>query len=793
MPSQDAPGWPGIPARWTSSAKSGVGTALQPNSRVWFTLGHGIVDEVYYPRIDQACIRDLGLIVTDGASYFSEEKRDTSHAVEQPDNGVPFYRLVNTARDGRYRITKEILADPLRDVVLQRISFEALKGSPDDYNLYALLAPHLANRGAANTAWVGHYKGTPLLLAHGHGHALALASSAGWGDRSAGFVGASDGWQQLSKDYRLAETYHRAANGNVALVGQLPLTKANPQIILALGFGRTAEEAGHRAVASMHDGFEDATAAFVGPWKERAETLLDLGLKGEDEVRYQVSAMVLRTHEDKSFPGGAIASLSIPWGSSKGDDDLGGYHVVWSRDLVQTIGGLLAAGAHEDARRAIDYLYTTQEQDGSWPQNMWLDGKPHWRGKQLDETALPILLLDLARSEDCLSEEDLRRFWPMVLRAASHIVRNGPVTEQDRWEEDGGFSTFTIATAIAALLAAADIAERFDGSATAAYLRATADYWNSKIDEWTYATDTPLSRKYGVEGYYVRIAPADGSDTPVRGDVIIRNRPDADPVPAENIVSPDALALVRYGLRSPDDPRIINTLKVLDGELKVDTPAGPCWYRYNGDGYGEQDDGRPFDGVGIGRLWPLLTGERAHYELAAGNGKRARELLRTFESFNGPGYLLPEQVWDREESPDPSLTFGKPTGSAMPLAWAHAEHVKLLRSLRDGRIFDQPGQSAARYETGARSDLTIWQFENKAETLASGTTLRIVLQKDAVVHWTADDWKSATDTPTSASALGVHVADLSTDGLPDRTVIRFTIHWTESRRWEGIDFACTIR
>ena len=72
-----APGWPGIEPRWTSSAKTGVGTALNQASRVWFTLSHGIFDEIYYPREDQACTRDMGLIITSGTDFFSEEKRQT--------------------------------------------------------------------------------------------------------------------------------------------------------------------------------------------------------------------------------------------------------------------------------------------------------------------------------------------------------------------------------------------------------------------------------------------------------------------------------------------------------------------------------------------------------------------------------------------------------------------------------------------------------------------------------------------------------------------------------------------
>src|SRR5579864_6158791 len=222
-----APGWPGIPARWTSSAKSGLGTAISRDSRVWFTLSHGILNEIYYPRVDHACTRDLGFLVTDGESYFSEEKRDARSQTSQVAAGVPAYRVHNTAADGRYRIEKEILTDPWRDVVLQRVRFVPLQGTLADFRLYALLAPHLSNRGSGNTAWVGDYKGTPTLMAARDSFALALASSAPWLARSVGFVGVSDGWQQLQADKRLIRTYLRAENGNVAVTGEIDLGATN--------------------------------------------------------------------------------------------------------------------------------------------------------------------------------------------------------------------------------------------------------------------------------------------------------------------------------------------------------------------------------------------------------------------------------------------------------------------------------------------------------------------------------------------------------------------------------------
>jgi glucoamylase len=504
----------------------------------------------------------------------------------------------------------------------------------------------------------------------------------------------------------------------------------------------------------------------------------------------------MRTHEDRRFPGGIIASLSMPWGNTRGDDDLGGYHLVWPRDLSETAGGLLAAGAWEDARRVLHYLQVIQEPDGHWAQNAWLDGTPYWNGVQMDETALPILLVELADREGALVEDDIARLGPMVRRAAGYLVRNGPVTQQDRWEEDPGYSPFTLAAEIAALLAAADLADRNGEPAVAAYLRETADTWNADIERWTYVTDTPLARRLGVEGYYVRIAPPEVAEaaSPAGGFVPIKNRPPGESrAPAALIVSPDALALVRFGLREPSDPRITNTVKVIDALLKVETPSGPAWRRYNEDGYGEHEDGSPFDGTGVGRPWPLLTGERAHYELAAGRLREAERLLHAMEAFANAGGLIPEQIWDGSEVPERELFFGRPSGSAMPLVWAHAEYVKLRRSLRDGRVFDQPRQAVGRYQAGRpASPYAVWRFNHKCVTLPVGKILRVEALSPAVVHWSSDAWHTVCDARTRDTGLGVHVADLPTAGLTIGTTLRFTFYWPLSDRWEGVDFAARV-
>ena len=790
--SSDPPGWPGIPARWTSSAKAGVGTAPGGLSRLWFAVSHGIVNEVYYPSFDTANVRDLGLLVTDRGDFFSEEKRDTASEIEMIAPGVPGFHLQNTCNEGRYRVEKQVIADPLHDVLLQKIRVVPLLGTIDDYSVFALLSPHIGNRGAENNGWSGEYKGVPMMFAQRDDICMAFACSRPFLKRSCGYVGFSDGWQDLRTNKRLTHEYARASNGNLALTAELDLSEGD--CVLALGFGHSPEEAALQARSSLIQPFDNVAEAFILGWTRIQDTFLPLEASSETDC-YRVSTSVLHVHQSKDTAGGMIASLSIPWGASKGDDELGGYHLVWPRDLCESAGALLAAGDTESAGQCLTFLMATQEADGHWPQNMWHTGLPFWTGIQMDETAFPILLADALRRAGALDGTDV---WPMVSRAASFIAVNGPVTDQDRWEEDGGYSTFTLAVEVAALLAAAGFADDAGATEAAEYLRETADIWNSSIERWTYVSDTDIARDIGVDGYYVRISPPDDADgqSISQGFIPIKNRPPATSTsPSIQIVSPDALALVRFGLRSPHDQRIENTVRVIDALLKTESATGPIWHRYNDDGYGEHEDGSPFNGTGIGRGWPLLAGERAHYELTAGNEAEARRLLSVIEAQTSPGGLMPEQVWDAADIPERELFNGKPSGSAMPLVWAHAEHVKLLRSLRDGRIFDTPDQTVRRYIDApmeGQTNKVPWRTNHKCRSLVAGQTLRIELRSPALIHWSTDAWQSVVDSHTSDSRLGIHYVDLPTSSLSAGTSLVFTILWEAESRWEGVDYTVAV-
>ncbi len=587
--------------------------------------------------------------------------------------------------------------------------------------------------------WIEDYKGVPMLFAQSQGLCLALACSSNWVKRSVGYVGNSDGWMDINQHKKMEWQYTNADDGNIALTGEIDLSHGS-EFLLALGFGRNANEAANHARGSILDGFDSAKKSYMQGWEGWMKSLSKV-----DGKNFKISAAVLRMHESKSFPGGVIASLSIPWGNTKGDSTKGGYHVVWPRDLAESAGGFMALKAEDDAVRILNYLMSTQKADGSWPQNMWLEGSPHWKGLQMDQTALPVLLTFKCYERDAIDAARMKRYWPVIKKAIIYLIKNGPYTSEDRWEEENGYSPFTIATEIAALLSGADLAELNEEKELAKYCREIADWWNDRIENRTYVTGTPLAEKYGVDGYYIRINPYKDIPASELGDKTIdlkNHNNGAGKTKLTELVSVDALSLVRFGLRAADDPKILNTVKIIDALLKVDTPNGPSWHRYNNDGYGEHENGDPYDGSGIGRAWPLLTGERAHYEVAKGNIEEAKKLLKSMDAFANNG-LLSEQIWDTDDIPEKELFCGRPSGSAMPLTWAHAEYIKLCASIKAKKVFDMPSQTRERYlEKSKEPVFCVWRFNDGLNTILPGKTLRIQVLAEATVHWSDDNWET---------------------------------------------------
>ncbi len=789
-----APGAPGIPGKWTNSSKSGIGRSLSSYSQVSFTTSHGTLNEVYYPREDNACIRDMELLVTKCGNFFSEEKRDTEHETEMVEPGIPAFQIKNSDHNKEYVIDKEIITDPHHNTVLQKVRFNALNGKPEEYQIYVLLAPHISNQSADNIGWLDEYKGVEMLFAERDGITLALACSHPWKKRSVGFVGASDGYTDISDHKCMQWEYDRAESGNIALTGEIDLSEGEEEFILALAFGRDKNEAAQHAHASLLKGFEACKKTYVKQWRDWHQAIDEGKNKSIKSGKlFRNSVAVMRMHESFHFSGAVIASLSIPWGNTKGDGDIGGYHVVWPRDLVECSSGFLAFNSQEDALRVMNYLMATQEEDGHWPQNMWLEGKPYWDGLQLDQIAFPILLIGRYKKDNGLTEHESKVAWKTVRRAAGFLLRYGPLSPQERWEEESGISVSTIATCIAALLIAAELAEENGDHRLGKYCTEEADYWNSKIEDWLYVTNTPLANETHVEGYYIRINPTGCLAKELDGKIIgLKNRPDNEKnVPVNELVSVDALALVRFGLRSAKDPKILNTIKVIDAKLKVETPYGPCWHRYNNDGYGEHADGSAFDGTGIGRAWPLLTGERAHYEIAAVNIEGAQALMKTMEDFSSHE-MFPEQIWDADDIPEKGLRFGKHSGSAIPLVWAHSEYVKLCASISKKEVFDMPDHTINRYINNKNdSKFDIWRFTLSCPYIKKGNTLRIISEVSTTVSWSCDNWEHVQKKDAIDGGFGVHYIDVPVDAFDGESVV-FTFYWTDSQHWENKNYEIKI-
>lgn len=694
---------------------------------------------------------------------------------------------------GRYHLEKEVITDPHLPVVLQRTRLVPGPEAPDGISLYALLAPHLDAGGWGNNGYVVVLPGRELLVAERNGTWLALGASRPFRQLSCGYVGASDGWTDLSENYLLDHEFDRATGGNIALTGEVDLGESG-EFTLALAFGRGLSDAVAALLQSLSVPFHVLRDEFLEGWRRLADPRPGPAKhSGDGGNLSRTSHNLLIAHEDKTFRGARIASLSIPWGQARGDDDRGGYHLVWTRDLVQSATGLLASGRPDRALRSLIYLASSQRPDGGFPQNNWLSGETYWPGIQLDEVAFPILLAGLLKRERALEEFDP---WPMVRAAARFLIEFGPATQQERWEELAGYSPSTLASNVAALVVAAGFARERRERDAADLLEQYADYLSDHLEGWTVTTEGTLLP--GVPRHYVRVRPADPMDSYVEGPansgtVRIANHPDleASTYPAKEIVDAGFLELVRYGVRPADDPLVAASVAVADRVLRVETPVGPCWRRYNHDGYGQRDDGGPFVTWGTGRAWPLLAAERAHYELA--RGRDVSELVRALEGFASSTGLLPEQVWDADDRPDLHLVRGRPTTSAMPLAWAHAEYLKLLRSIDDGRVFDRVPEVAARFAArpSSRPRLEIWKPRHRTTRAAAGTVLRVTAPDPFRLHWSGDDWRTVSDTDATPTPLGLHYVDLPTETFAGQR-LRFTQYWTERRSWEGRDYAVAI-
>jgi glucoamylase len=671
---QNAPNGPGTLPTWTAGSKEAVATATSTDSKVWFTLQGGILTEVYYPRLDTAEVRTLEFAVSDGKQVWVESK-DMLHSLERVNEDALLYRQTSSDPSGKFKLTKTYVTDPQRDALLVDVSFSG----PAAYSVYLLFDPSLKNSGYGDT---GFTEGDALITQKSD-VAVAMIGAPSLTELTSGFAGTSDGYTELLRNHALTQKYARAENGNVLQAAKLPKTK---HVVIALGFGADPAAAVATARKSVQRDFAAVSAEYAAGWKEYVSGLVKV--KARYERMFQLSAMVLKAHEDKTYRGAMIASMSIPWGFAvkASEPTVGGYHLVWARDLYEVATGMLAAGDRAAAERALNYLFNVQQKtDGSYPQNSWLDGKPYWTALQMDEVAYPLILAwQLGRT-------DADTWTKHVRLSAEFIVSHGPSTQEERWEEVQGYSPSTIAAEIAGLVCAADIARKNGANDDSEHYLRVADEWAGNLEKWMVTTTGHLGKPGDGTGYYIRINnttdPNDGGKLDVRNGGGVWDKRD--------VVDAGFLELVRLGVRPANDAIIAHSVQVIDSTIRTETPNGPAFRRYNHDGYGETYFGGPWLGEGIGRLWPIFTGERGEYEIALGHDPTL--YLDSMEQFANAGGMIPEQVWDQADPSSFRFTFGSGTGSATPLAWSMAQFLRLAVCAEQKRIVETPSVVAEHF------------------------------------------------------------------------------------------------
>ncbi len=783
-----APGAPGNASVWSYAGKQGIGTSYEQYvnkkyqdggptndiSKVWFSLAQGIVTETAFGDIDRAQIRDLQFLVT-GNGFFDEEKVATDSTVDylhKDSNGRPLspaYRLVNTDKEGKYTIEKHIFTDPDRQTLFSRVIFTA---NEDNITPYILVNPHMGNIGNDDVAFVFE---DSLNARNGADNVyLSVKSNLNFEKTSAGYVGSTDGYQDLNDNGVMDWTYDYTDQnrlGNVAMMAQLPTlnTGDTRTFDLVVGFGGSYEEATGQADASLNEGYDSLLAKYNGEgsavgWEDYIASLSNvpdmIANTGDDGKQLYASAFVLKIMEDKNNAGALIASLSVPWGETVNANTFAtGYRAVWPRDFYQVAMAFLALGDRETPLVAFEYLpqvqvkNNTQDNSGAtgwFLQKTHVDGELEWYRVQLDQTAMPIMLGWQLWKAGILSNSKINDLYPSMLKPAAEFLANGgivrlrdnnpdnpevgdeanirsPRTQQERWEEQGGYSPSTTAAVITGLVTAADIAQNAanDPGAAAFYLK-KADEFEGKVDNLMFTTNGLNAPCNNPSEYFLRINP---DQDPNNGSLICD--PNNKSCHNErNILDGGFLELVRYGVRKGNDADIAATVCTLDNidnsddarkvryDFTFDGNEYPGFRRYSYDGYGEQtNDGSNFREVDDslkkqrrGRVWPFFTGERGHYELElakANNGgtisdsevARLRDTyVRGMEYFANDSFMLSEQVWDGVGSnATHNYILGEGTNSATPLAWTHAEYIKLVKSLTDKNIWDSYEIVKARY------------------------------------------------------------------------------------------------
>ena len=762
-----APGAPGADPVWAFSGKTGIGTSYEPYtegqyqgsetnpiSKVWFSVAQGILTETMYGMIHNAQLKELQFVIV-GNGFIDTEKDHTNSTIEYlhtDAQGRPqslAYKIVNKDKDGKYQIEKHIFTDPNRDSLMMKVVFTAFEDGITPY-LYA--NPHIDNSGANDIATVDGN----ALIAHTNAKdssVLTIRSDIDFVKASAGFVGTSDGLIDLADNGQLDHHYQTTSAdtsslGNVALTAQYPTLNSNSYTVnFTLGFGADKQASLDNANTTLSLGYDAVLSAYLGDekhlgWKDYLASLTPLTTMATNTTDggklLYASALVLKAQEDKTHAGALIASLSNPWGDTvSAKVGSTGYKAVWPRDFYQCAMAFLAMGDTQTPKVAFEYLKKVQVTDntpgyegtpGWFLQKTHVDGEIEWVGVQLDQTAMPIMLGWKLWQAGVLNDAEATHWYHQMLKPAADFLITGgkvkldwndtqinpPSTQQERWEEQAGYSPSTTAAVIAGLVAASELATLAKDQNSALYLNAARKLEGELAETMIANTGDFAQNNQGeTKPFYLRISP---NGTPNAADKLLDNNGKTG-IDQRLILDGGFLELVRYGVKNARDPIIQNSITLVDNtqlednlRLKYEFIAKdgtkiPGYRRYGNDGYGEDIvTGLSYAEKGNteqqrGRVWPFFTGERGHYELALAKAAgdltpvTKKQLINTYvqgmETFANQGLMLPEQSWDGVGNTTRyQYTIGQGTNSATPLAWTHAEYVKLVRSMTDEQVWD---------------------------------------------------------------------------------------------------------
>jgi glucoamylase len=772
-----APGAPGLASHWSYSGKTGIGTSYEQYtqgqyqdsgttgkiSKVWFSLAQGIVTETMFGLIHEAQLQEMQFYIK-GADFFHQEKNDTITHIEylhKDAQGRPLslaFKIINKDKLGRYTIEKHIFTDPDNHSLMMKVYFHSFA---DGITPYLFLNPNIANTGTNDSAWK---ESDSWFAADGNTH-ITLKTDAAIVASNVGFEGVSDGLNDLMSTGKLAHHYDSTGDqkGNVAMTLELPIVnnKHSGEWQFVLGFGDSKSASLAAATQTLSSGYQKVLDKFNGVgaaigWEDYLASLPKLKALAETSTDggnlLYVSAMVLKAQEDKTHAGAFIASLSNPWGdSASADTSQSGYKAVWPRDFYQVAMAMLALGDTTSPKVAFEYLHNVQTNKnmpgyagapGWFLQKTRVNGEHEWVAVQLDQTAMPIMLGWRLWKEGILSDAEIIHWYKKMLQAAATFLSDGgsvnigwnhntitpPLTQQERWEEQPGYSPSTTAAVITGLVAAADIARLANDEKNAAHYLKQADNYSANLEKNLYTTNGVLNKLPANGKYFLRITANNNPND--KG--ALENRNGQVGLNESEILDGGFLELVRYGVRSPLSQSIVESLPELDDASLADdfrvkyeftfpnqNGKFPGWRRYGKDGYGEDTlAGRGYNATGKmlaearGRVWPIFTGERGHYELSKLMSNKNLMLnnhnlpidklrntyIKAMELFANEGYMIPEQVWDGVgDNSTYAFVSGEGTNSATPLAWSHAEYIKLLRSYSDKKVWDKNESTELRY------------------------------------------------------------------------------------------------